>query len=126
MAVSKTARGGSNPSSPAICIDKRCTSCHNDNMDFSIRFSEEKNQLLKAMRGVCFDDVVDILEQKKLLDDIAHPNKKYPKQRMYVVKFNKYVYAIPYVVDMKKKEIFLKTMYASRVLTKKYLKGNKK
>lgn len=94
-------------------------------MDFIIRFSEEKNQLLKATRGVCFDDVIDILERKQLLDDITHPNKKYPNQRMYVVVFNKYVYAIPYVVDEQKKEIFLKTIYASRVLSKKYLKGGK-
>ena len=94
-------------------------------MDFIIRFSEEKNQLLKATRGVCFDDVIDILERKQLLDDITHPNKKYPNQRMYVVVFNKYVYAIPYVVDEQRKEIFLKTIYASRVLSKKYLKGGK-
>jgi len=94
-------------------------------VDFIIRFSEEKNQLLKATRGVCFDDVIDILERKQLLDDITHPNKKYPNQRMYVVVFNKYVYAIPYVVDEQKKEIFLKTIYASRVLSKKYLKGGK-
>lgn len=95
-------------------------------MDFAIRFDEEKNQLLKETRGVCFDDVVDALEQKELLDDIAHPNKKYSKQRMYIVELNSYVYAIPYVVDEQKQEIFLKTMYASRVLTKKYLKGKTK
>lgn len=95
-------------------------------MTFSIRFNEEKNQLLKAMRGVCFDDVVDILEQEQLLDDIAHPNKKYPHQRIFIIVLNKYVYAIPYVIDKQKQEIFLKTMYVSRILTKKYLKGKNK
>lgn len=94
-------------------------------MAFTIRFSEEKNQLLKALRGVCFDDVIGILERKKLLDDIAHPNKKYPHQRVYVIVLNKYVYAIPYVVDEQKQEIFLKTIYASRALSKKYAKGGK-
>jgi hypothetical protein len=92
-------------------------------MAFSIRFNEKKNQLLKAMRGVCFDDIVDALEQNQFLDDIAHPNKKYSHQRMYVVAIGTYVYAVPYVIDEKKQEIFLKTMYASRVLTKQYLKG---
>ncbi|MFZ1721384.1 MAG: toxin [Microgenomates group bacterium] len=94
-------------------------------MVLSIRFDEEKNQLLKAMGGISFDDVVDVLERKQLLDDIAHPNKKYPRQRMYVIAFNNYVYAVPYVLDEQKQEIFLKTIYASRVLSKKYLKGGK-
>jgi uncharacterized DUF497 family protein len=92
-------------------------------MVFTFRFNEEKNQLLKETRKVCFDDVVDVLEQEALLDDIVHPNKKYPKQRMYVVELNSYVYAILCVVNEQKQEIFLKTLYASRVLTKKYLKG---
>ncbi len=94
-------------------------------MAFSIRFNEEKNQLLKAMRGISFDDVVDTLERKQLLDDIAHPSKKYPHQRMYVIVLNKYVYVVPYVVDKQKQEIFLKTIYASQVLSTKYLKGGK-
>ena len=92
-------------------------------MAVAIRFNEEKNQLLKAVRGVCFYDVLDILEQKKLIDDIAHPNKKYQNQRIYVIMINEYIYAVPYVIDEQKQEIFLKTIYASRVLTKKYLKG---
>ncbi len=95
-------------------------------MAFTFCFSEEKNQLLKATRGICFDDVVNILEQKQLIDDILHPNKKYLHQRMYVIMFNKYVYAVPYVVNEQKQEIFLKTIYASRVLTEKYLKGGNK
>ncbi|NCN82343.1 MAG: toxin [Candidatus Pacebacteria bacterium] len=91
-------------------------------MVFSISFNEEKNQLLKATRDISFEDVVDILEHKQMLDDIAHPSRNYPHQRMYVIAFNNYIYAIPYVIDEKRQEIFLKTIYASRVLTKKYLK----
>lgn len=94
-------------------------------MVFDIKFSEEKNQLLKATRGICFADVLDVLEEKHLLDNIAHPNKKYSHQRMFVIEFNNYVYAVPYVINKEKKEIFLKTIYASRVLTKNYLKGRK-
>lgn len=90
-------------------------------MAFTICFNEEKNQLLKATRGICFEDVLDILEQKKMIDDIAHPSKSYPHQRMYVIAYQKYVYAVPYVIDEKKKEIFLKTIFASRALTRKYL-----
>ena len=94
-------------------------------MAFSIKFNEEKNQLLKATRGVSFDAVLDAIEKDRLLADIAHPNIKYPKQRIYVIKLNNYVYAVPYVINHQKIEIFLKTMYPSRILTKKYIKGGK-
>jgi len=42
-----------------------------------------------------------------------------------VVKIKNYVYAVPYVIDEKKKTIFLKTVYPSRVLTKKHLRKEK-
>jgi uncharacterized DUF497 family protein len=92
-------------------------------MAYSINFSEEKNQLLQATRGVCFDDIVSAIEDGKLLADKQHPNQKFKHQRIYVVSIGNYVYAVPYVINKQKKKIFLKTMYPSRVLTKKYLKG---
>lgn len=94
-------------------------------MAFSIKFNEEKNQLLKATRRVSFEDIVKALKEKKLLADISHPSQKHPKQRLYVVKIKEYAYAVPYVSDSRKKEIFLKTIYPSRMLTKIYLKGGK-
>lgn len=95
-------------------------------MAFSIKFNEEKNQLLKATRKISFEDVLEALKKGKLLADVAHPSQKYPRQRLYVVKIREYVYAVPYVSDTRKQEIFLKTIYPSRVLTKKYMKGGKK
>ena len=47
--------------------------------------------------------------------------KKYPNQKVLIVKIKNYVYAVPYVINRKKGVIFLKTVYPSRVLTKKYL-----
>ena len=78
-------------------------------MAFSISFNEEKNQLLKATRGVCFEDVVDAIENKNILADIVHPNKKYKHQRVYIVDIGGYAYVAPYVVDKQRQEIFLKT-----------------
>lgn len=95
-------------------------------MAFSIKFNEEKNQLLKATREISFEDVLEALKKGKLLADVAHPSQKHPRQRLYVVKIREYVYAVPYVSDTRKQEIFLKTIYPSRVLTKKYMKGGKK
>jgi hypothetical protein len=94
-------------------------------MAFSIRFNEEKNQLLKATRRVSFEDVLEALKDGNLLADIAHPSQKHSLQRLYVVKIKEYVYAVPYIFNIEKKEIFLKTIYPSRMLTKIYLKGGK-
>lgn len=94
-------------------------------MAFSIIFNEEKNQLLKATRGVCFEDVLEILDKHELLDNIANPSQKHPHQRIYVVKIRNYAYAVPYVLNTEKQEIFLKTIYPSRLMTNFYLKGGK-
>ncbi len=46
-----------------------------------IRFLQEKNALLKAERGVGFEDVLLAIEMGNVLDDLAHPNtEKYPHQ----------------------------------------------
>lgn len=92
-----------------------------------IEYNEEKNLLLKAARGVNFENVIEALEKRKILDDIDHFNKKrYPNQRIMIIEINNYVYAVPYVYDHKRKTIFLKTVYPNRVLTEKYLKGKRK
>jgi hypothetical protein len=91
-------------------------------MAFSINFSEEKNQLLKATRGVCFDDVLLAIKNKQLLADINHPSSKRLNQKVYLVQIDKYVYVVPYVVNKQKQEFFLKTIYPSRIFTKKYLR----
>jgi hypothetical protein len=56
----------------------------------------------------------------------VHPSLKHPLQRLYVVELNGYAYALPYVLKEEKNEIFLKTIYPSRALTRIYLKGGKK
>jgi hypothetical protein len=87
-------------------------------------WNEEKNMLLKANldRAVCFEDIVLAIENGGLLDDVEHMNDvRYPHQRVYIVLFNNYVYCVPYVIDGT--FVFLKTIYPSRKLTKKYLSG---
>lgn len=90
-------------------------------MAFSIRFNEEKNQLLGATRGITFEEVIESIQVGGLLADIAHLSKKWLHQRVYVVRVKNYAYAVPYVVNTQKKEIFLKTIYPSRALTRKYI-----
>ncbi|MGB1227211.1 MAG: DUF4258 domain-containing protein [Poseidonibacter sp.] len=90
----------------------------------TIRYSLEKNELLKEQRNISFEDVILALESGKLLDDIEHPNKeKYPNQNIFIIliEIKNYVYLVPYVED--KTSIFLKTIIPSRQMNKKYKKG---
>jgi uncharacterized DUF497 family protein len=85
-----------------------------------ITWSRIKNQELIASRGISFEDILFGLDNKKLLDDLPHPNKeKYPHQRLMILDIKNYVYVVPYVEDEKK--IFLKTIIPSRKATKDYL-----
>ncbi len=83
-------------------------------------WSEEKNKKLIKERKVSFEMVVICIKNGDVLDKIKHPNqKKYPRQHIYIIKIDEYVYAVPFVEDNKK--IFLKTIIPSRKLVKQYL-----
>ena len=90
----------------------------------NIRYSLEKNELLKIERDISFEDVILAIENGNLLDDIKHPNEdKYPNQNVFIilVKIKDYVYLVSYVED--ETSIFLKTIIPSRQMNKKYNKG---
>ncbi|MBN2826191.1 MAG: toxin [Campylobacterales bacterium] len=90
-----------------------------------IRYSYEKNELLKSERDVSFEDVILAIERGDLLDDTVHPNKeKYSNQNIFIIliRIKEYVYLVPYVED--DSVIFLKTIIPSRKMNKKYNKGD--
>jgi hypothetical protein len=92
-----------------------------------MRYSLEKNEILKSQRDISFEDVILALENGDLLDDITHPNKeKYPNQSIFIilVQIKDYVYLVPYVED--DRSIFLKTIIPSRKMNKKYNKKDLK
>ena len=93
---------------------------------YKLEFSEEKNLLLKETRGAGFEDVLVAIKEDKILGDFKHHSKKYIHQRILAVEKDKYVYAVPYVINFERKVVFLKTVYPSRVLTDKYMKGGMK
>jgi hypothetical protein len=87
---------------------------------YYIAFSEAKNTKLAKERGISFIDVINILENGQELAIIEHHNKeKYLQQKIYVIEFEGYVYAVPF--ERRGQEIILKTIYPSRKLTKQYL-----
>lgn len=89
-------------------------------MTFS--WDDGKSQLLKQTRGIGFEDIVVGIQEGDLLDVVEHPNKdRYPNQRIYLVAYQNYVYAVPFVANVETNEISLKTIFPSRRYTKFYL-----
>ncbi len=88
------------------------------------RWDNEKNELLKNSRGVCFEQVVILMEREDILETIEHPNQnKYPGQKIATVMIDDYAYLVPYVQESD--EIFLKTIIPSRKATNKYMRSKK-
>jgi len=88
------------------------------------RWDNEKNEWLIKHRGVCFEQVVLLLEAQDVLDVLEHPNKKsYPGQKIAIVRIGNYAYLVPYVQDGD--DIFLKTIIPSRKATREYLRKEK-
>lgn len=77
-----------------------------------VRWNPLKNYLLKQKHGVSFEDIVG----GTLIDEIQHPKRN--NQRIFIFEYNHYLWSIPYVVE--KNGVFLKTIYPSRKLMKKY------
>ncbi len=87
-------------------------------------WNEEKNRLLKAERGISFEEVITHIAIGDLLDIIEHTNQeKYKGQRIFIIKMRDYAWLVPFVET--ENEIFLKTIIPSRKATKEYLGDNK-
>ncbi|MCL5011270.1 MAG: DUF4258 domain-containing protein [Patescibacteria group bacterium] len=79
-----------------------------------------KNEVLKRERDVGFEDVLTAIEAGDTLDILENSNKKkYPNQKVFVVRIEDYAFIVPFVEDEEK--VFLKTIIPSRKATKKYL-----
>lgn len=85
-----------------------------------IVWNPEKNALLKAERGISFEDVVFHIMAGDILDTLDHPNQqRYPGQQIHVIAIEEYVYLVPFIES--KEEVFLKTIIPSRKATKTYI-----
>ena len=84
-------------------------------------WDREKNEWLKAHRGVSFEQVVERIANGDVLGVEENRNQgRYPGQRIFVVELNGYAYLVPFVES--ENEIFLKTIIPSRRATRTYLK----
>jgi uncharacterized DUF497 family protein len=84
------------------------------------RWPPEKNDWLKAERGVSFEEITVAVEAGCLLDVVPHQNpKKYPRQKVMVVDVSGYAYLVPFVEE--NDHYFLKTIIPSRKATRDFI-----
>ena len=61
-------------------------------------WNDGKNEMLKKVRGVSFEQVELAIVLGDLIDRIKHPNPvKYPNQKVFLVKIENYIYSAPYI-----------------------------
>lgn len=83
-------------------------------------WNPEKNAWLKKHRNISFEQIIFHLGQGDIWGTSDHPDQvKYPRQKLYFVIVEDYIYIVPDVVE--EKYIFLKTIIPSRKATKHYL-----
>lgn len=81
------------------------------------RWSEAKDEELKAKRGVSFGELEAQIRSGGVMDIIAHPGR--PNQRIFLLDRAGYVWAIPFVEEDGDR-FFLKTAFPSRKFTRIY------
>ena len=83
-----------------------------------IAWNPAKNELLKARRGISFEEVVFHIQAGDILETYDHPNQeRYPGQQVHAIAIEDYVYLVPFVES--EDQVFLKTIIPSRMATKK-------
>lgn len=88
-------------------------------MSKNLRWSETKNDALKSKRKISFEEMAVQINAGLILDTINHPNqKRYPNQKVFIIRLNNYVWLVPFVET--ETEIFLKTIIPSRKATRDY------
>ena len=87
-----------------------------------LNWSHEKNELLKAKRGISFEEIALLIESGHILGIEENPG--HPNQKIYIIEIEDYAYIVPIVESQT--EIFLKTAFPSRKYTRRCgLKGEK-
>jgi uncharacterized DUF497 family protein len=75
-----------------------------------LNWSHTKNELLKAERGVSFEEVALLIESGHILGIEENPRR--PNQKIYILEIENYAFIVPFVEN--EDEIFLKTAFPTR------------
>ncbi|MCL2209605.1 MAG: hypothetical protein FWC19_09600 [Treponema sp.] len=82
-----------------------------------IIWDKEKNQKLIAERGLSLEIFASLIMEEKYLAVLE--NKSRPEQQIFVISFQGYTYAVPFIFDVNE-NIVLKTVFPSRKYHKIY------
>ena len=80
-----------------------------------IRWNLLKGERLKRTRGVSFEEIL----RARLMAIRKHPKKE--NQKVMLFEYRGYIWVVPFVEN--ENEIFLKTLYPSRLYTRTYRRG---
>jgi len=84
------------------------------------RWPPDKNELLKAERGISFEEITVTVEAGALLDVVPHPNpRQYPRHKIMVGEVFGYAYLVLFVEE--EDHFFLKTIIPSRKATRDFI-----
>jgi len=85
-----------------------------------LNWDSEKNEILKHVRGISFEEIAYLIESGQILGIEENPGRF--NQKIYILEIENYAVVVPFVEN--DDEIFLKTAFPSRKYTKRYgLKG---
>lgn len=87
----------------------------------NIIWDDEKNSKLKKEHHISFDEIALLILEQKYIEILQHPKR--PGQMIFIISINKYIYAVPCVIDAKD-NIVLKTAFPSRKFHKQYWTDN--
>lgn len=81
-----------------------------------VRWNEAKNKLLKAERGVSFEQVLELIDKLDFIGPENNPVRE--GQKRIIVYFNNYPYIVPFVIEADG-AWFFKTIYPSRKMKRR-------
>ena len=81
-----------------------------------LNWSLEKNEILKATRGISFEEIAFRIEAGQIIGIEENPGRS--NQKIYILPIENQVFIVPFVEN--DTEIFLKTAFPSRKYTKRY------
>lgn len=84
-------------------------------------WDNDKNDLLKKERNVCFEDVLECFENNNFYGVYENPSSNFPNQEVFLVAINNYPCIVPFVET--EEDIFLKTIIPDRRF-KKFIEEN--
>jgi len=84
----------------------------------NIRWDPLKNEWLKRTRGISFEEIL----HAKFIAIEEHPKRSNQKPMLF--KINDYIWTVPFVRTGD--DMFLKTLFPSRMYTKKWIQGESK